>query len=462
MKMQSSPTKRTPFRSIITALAAAGLLFGASAQAQNTFNYAASGDWDNTATFTEAGTPSATDNIIANIDGGVFTFLGTPRTINDLSFGSNITSLFQVANGSSTGPFTVNVNGTLTTDATGPVAFRGGTGGTAATRQLAVNINNIVQNAGILQLGQWNSTITSRELLSLNVSGTTTLNGGTLQVVTAGATATFGQVNFSDTTSSQFWLNAGSHATSHARTIDVAGLNGGLGSTIVAAGNNTLSNAATTLRLTGSGNYDFAGRILNRTDNSVGGSIVSVEVTGTGSHTLSGSVNSGYSGNTTVSTGTLIINTEVARTPLISVADGARFGGSGSASAAGATLNLDTGSQFIFDPLSLVGDPSFQTFNVENVTFSGAGTFSLSNLVNADGSSIVWSSIADGTYTLVEGTVPDFATWVDSTVFDIGGGRTAFFQEGSLQLVVVPEPSTYAAILGLLALGFVWFRRRKG
>jgi hypothetical protein len=42
--------------------------------------------------------------------------------------------------------------------------------------------------------------------------------------------------------------------------------------------------------------------------------------------------------------------------------------------------------------------------------------------------------------------------------FDIGGGRSAYFEEGSLRLVVIPEPSTVLlGGLGLLAL----IRRRR-
>ena len=46
-----------------------------------------------------------------------------------------------------------------------------------------------------------------------------------------------------------------------------------------------------------------------------------------------------------------------------------------------------------------------------------------------------------------------------ANAYDIGGGRKAYFQNGSLQLVVVPEPSS-ALLLGVSALGMFMRRRR--
>ncbi len=50
-----------------------------------------------------------------------------------------------------------------------------------------------------------------------------------------------------------------------------------------------------------------------------------------------------------------------------------------------------------------------------------------------------------------------------ANAFIIGDGRHAYFQEGSLELVVaaIPEPSTFALIGGLGALGFSVTRRRR-
>lgn len=58
----------------------------------------------------------------------------------------------------------------------------------------------------------------------------------------------------------------------------------------------------------------------------------------------------------------------------------------------------------------------------------------------------------DGTYTLINnsGNFSNISNFGLANAADIGGGRSAYFQNGSLQLVVVPEPATW--LLGLAAL----------
>ena len=81
---------------------------------------------------------------------------------------------------------------------------------------------------------------------------------------------------------------------------------------------------------------------------------------------------------------------------------------------------------------------------------SFASGFGIANIVGLD------LRTEFGTYTLLDEIEEGFISFSDlanvgfENAVDIGGGKLAYFQEGSLQLVVVPEPST--VLLGGLGL----------
>jgi len=116
----------------------------------------------------------------------------------------------------------------------------------------------------------------------------------------------------------------------------------------------------------------------------------------------------------------------------------------GNASLAG-NLGFASGAKLLFDgtyTLTVAG----------NVTF---GSLGIADLVGLD------ASVGEGTYDLISGNV-DFSNIGNvglANAVDIGGGKMAYFQQGSLQLVVVPEPSSIA-LAGLGIAGLLIFRRR--
>jgi hypothetical protein len=84
-------------------------------------------------------------------------------------------------------------------------------------------------------------------------------------------------------------------------------------------------------------------------------------------------------------------------------------------------------------------------------------TFGIDDLLGLD------SSVDNGTYTLIDLTSTDFSTLnMDNfgveNAFDLGDGKSAYFQEGSLQVVVIPEPVTLG-MLGMAAALLLLIRR---
>jgi hypothetical protein len=157
-----------------------------------------------------------------------------------------------------------------------------------------------------------------------------------------------------------------------------------------------------------------------------------------------------YTGATNFNQGTLVVNGNISTSILTTVGDNATLAGGGTVG----DITFAGGSFFdIFDAVD-----NTDSLASTSITFSTTG-FGIDNLV-FQGLAVDWSSIANGTYTLITGTLD--STNLDhfglANAYDIGGGRSAYFQNGSLQLVVIPEP--HAAWLGGIGVLLIFRRRR--
>lgn len=179
---------------------------------------------------------------------------------------------------------------------------------------------------------------------------------------------------------------------------------------------------------------------------------ITISSTGSGNVIFSG--NNTYTNTTTVTAGGFLLNGVHSGTGLVSVANNARLGGDGSLAG---DLTLAAGAKFVFNPLATLDVTGAVTL---------ANSFGVASLVNADNTAIDWGGIADGVYTLIGTTASTFDTITNfgsANASDLGGGRSAYFQNGSLQLVIVPEPSTIMLVgLGLILVAAARLQAKPG
>lgn len=392
----------------------------------------------NVRTLTITNQVTGTGDLVLNYAGSSYSNPGTP---------------FQFADG-------INNAGTITASGNGTTGL--------TINSVGSNVTGIINNGnGIVWLPN----------LAVN-NDTTTLTANTKNIIISGTASGTGNVTKSGTAKVEFraantytgmtTVNAGTLELNHVNALQNSTLNTGTsGSQIVtftvngtntynlgglqgadnlAIGNNTVSVGAN------NGNTTFSGSITGP-----GGGLTKA---GTGTLTLSGT--NTYTGTTTVSTGTLLINGSTAAASAVSVDDGAIIGGSGTI---GGNLTLASGALFAFDTantLTLGG----------NSTFALNSSFGVASLRNLSGTALQWDSIAEGTYTLITGgnLVPNFFNASNISNFGFGnaltglgtgGAKAAYFDNGSLQLVVIPEPTTWALLAASLTTLVVFRRRRQ-
>ena len=209
------------------------------------------------------------------------------------------------------------------------------------------------------------------------------------------------------------------------------------------------------------------------------GVISGSSVTKGGSGTLVVTGANNYTGGTTVAAGKLLVNNTTGSgtgTGAVLVQSGATIGGSG---LIGALLTVDGA----LAPGSGVGTLTTLNSVVWDGTAANKWTFelgggTLSDRLNVGGDftkgtgtdfyfDFAGSALAAGNYTLVD--------WAGTTNFlasnfnyvNLGGGQTGTFAINGSELdftttgTAIPEPPTYAAFMGLGALGLVAWRRRS-
>jgi autotransporter-associated beta strand protein len=348
---------------------------------------------------------------------------GSPSNGNNInaSFGTNVTSIIQ---NSATSAMTLYGNNSSYNN--GIVIKKGQLSG-SATNALGASTNIVTlgdsTGSSATTLGGKGSYANAIQVASGN-TGTATITNTYQNSATFSGLVTLNShdVIFSTQT------GAGSQAVT---------MSGGTASTGT-GGNLTLKvGGVHTLTVSGATGLNHVGSITNSGVGSFGAIISSVigsNVTGviqnssTSSLTLGGA--NAYSGPTTVTLGTLATNAT------------GTFGSSSVTVASGALLTLGNGASF--GDLSTLTFASTSTASSINLNFTGADT------LGAVYDSVSATYLAAGTYT--------------ASQLNTAFSSSVFAGTGSFTVAAIPEPSTYAAIFGGLALvGGVWrSRKRRG
>lgn len=354
---------------------------------------------------------------------------------------------------------TINAGGTI--NATGLTA-PGVSNGTATINPDIVfssgtkTIN--VASGGNLEL---NGALSGASFLAKTGSGTLTINGAnTVQtrIGAAGASPTAGGTVILGSAASggsgQIQLNSGT-LTGASTLVLTNGLSiGGQtnGAALLAGSNLEFQGQSTVFK--GSGTTGpVVLNVSNTTTFSGGFGAASGAGTGTGI-TIGGSGEVVISGVSSALLETITLTDSVKLTLNNSIGGGLNVGANnvlgGNGTVLG-SLSFAAGAKFVFNltqPL-IVNGPA--------VTFDD---FGIEDLVGFD------NTVANGTYKIIDGLATintnNLSNLGAVNAFDLGGGKYAYFTIGSLEVNVVPEPSTYA-LLTLSALGLAGHlvRRRR-
>jgi autotransporter-associated beta strand protein len=453
------------------AIAAAATIAG-SAQAAD-FSYVAgttATTWTNPASWTPAGGPPGLGaNVGANIIGftagagtASLTFNDSP-TVGNIVYSTNGSTLTLAAI-RAIGTRTLTVQGDITVDNPGnTLQFLPNT----STQNMTVSIaGNIDVAAGTLNFGL--GTATGLFALTQNAASTTTVAGALEINLTNNATAVLGNLDLQGGTVA---LNTGNTGTATGTVI--SSLSGTSG-TVRAS---TLASRTATLTITNaSGASDFGGVVENGNATAV----LNLVKTGAGTQVLSG-INT-YTGNTTVSAGTLQINGSTAAGSVVTVQAGGTLGGTGTVGGnttiqAGATLapgnspgilsfgsNLTLEGNVVMELNGLGRGTGYDGIDVAGALAYGGGLVLNFGTTFVNGSSFNLFDFASSTDSF--DTITLSGSYIGSLVNSGGiwsgniGGQDFEFLQADGTLNVVPEPSA-ALLLALAGAGFAAHRMRS-
>jgi hypothetical protein len=178
-------------------------------------------------------------------------------------------------------------------------------------------------------------------------------------------------------------------------------------------------------------------------------------------------------GGTTVEAGTLTLGENGA---LGGGAVRVNSGATLDVSAKTAGLIIAADNRFVAAGGTVTGDLTLQSGSYLSLVLSGSSplgltvsgdvtldaSFGIGSLKNATGGELDWSLIGNGNYALIStaSTFDHITNFGAGNAADIGDGRTAYFDNGSLQLYVIPEPASLGT-LGILALAALLRRRLR-
>jgi hypothetical protein len=328
------------------------------------------------------------------------------------------------------GDKTLNVASGGTVDLNGALSNGGGTGRIAKTGSGSL-VLSAANNMGGLRVG---------------TSGSTPVDGGTviLENSVVGTQAQAIQHNYGT-------LRAASNLV-FTNGLSIGGRTNG--AAILAGSNMEFQGQSSFFRGTGT-TGELVLNVENTTTFSGGFGGTSGGGTATGV-TIGGNGHVIISGNSSLLPDTITLTDTVKLTLTNTIGGGLNVGGASLLAGGGGTvsgnLSFSTGAKLELNVLNPTLTVSGSTVSFVNWT--------INNIAGLD------SSTPDGIYTLIGGTATvstnGLANIGAANAFDLGGGKSAYFSIGSLELNVVPEPSTYALlVLSAAGLGTHMIRRRR-